>query len=333
MLVELVMTEEYVVGFDGGATKTEAIIAKSDGTLISSGVSGPSNYHVVGIDGAKGAILNSFEIARKKAGINIKKVKVAVAGLAGLDCSYDDRVLNSSIPQIGIAETFRVIHDSLNALYGATSGRVGVIVIAGTGSVAAGTDGKGNRVRVGGWGSILGDEGSAYFIGLMGLKQALKAFDGRVKETKLVEQLRKALSITETDEIIRKVYGEKMSVTEIASLAPIVTNLAKEGDEISIEIVRAAAEELAILAKTVILRLRIQNEKFPVATVGGVFKAGDIVLKPFSNSIQKLALNANVEKPRFGPGIGSVLIALEVLNEKITDEVLQNVEVSYKKLY
>ncbi|MBO3763305.1 MAG: BadF/BadG/BcrA/BcrD ATPase family protein [Thermoproteota archaeon] len=327
------MEEEYVVGFDGGATKTEAIIAKSDGTLVSSGVSGPSNYHVVGIDGAKEAIFSSFEIARKKANISLKKVKVAVAGLAGLDCSYDDRLLNSSIPQIGIAETFRVVHDSLIALYGATSGRIGVIVIAGTGSVSAGTDGKGNKVRVGGWGSIIGDEGSAYFIGVTALKQAMKAFDGRAKETKLIEELKKALSITETDEIIRKVYSEKMSVTEIASLAPIVTKLAKEGDEVSAEIVRNAAEELAILAKTVITRLKIQNEIFPIATVGGVFKAGDIILKPFSDSIQKLAPNAKVEKPKFGPGVGSVLIALEILNGRITDKILQNVETSYKKLY
>lgn len=327
------MAEEYVVGFDGGATKTEAIIAKSDGTLVSSGVSGPSNYHVVGIEGAKEAIFSSFEIARKKANISSKKVKVAVAGLAGLDCSYDDKILNSNIPQIGIAETFKVVHDSLIALYGATSGRIGVIVIAGTGSVSAGTDGRGNRIRVGGWGSIIGDEGSAYYIGLMALKQAMKAYDGRVKETKLVEELKKALVITETDEIIKKVYGEKMSVTEIASLAPIVTKLAKEGDEVSSEIVKNAAEELATLAKTVIVRLKIQDETFPVATVGGVFKAGDIILKPFSESIQKLAPNAKVEKPRFGPGVGSVLIALEILNGEISDEILQNVETSYKKLY
>jgi len=327
------MSEKYVVGFDGGATKTDAIIAKSDGTIVSLGSSGPSNYHVVGIEGAKKAIFESFQAARKKAKIEAEKVEVAVAGLAGLDCSFDDKLLNSKLPEIGIAKTFKVVHDSLIALYGATSGKMGVIVIAGTGSVAAGTDGKGNRIRVGGWGSILGDEGSAYFIGSTALKLALKIFDGRIKaNTKLTEQIKSALNIEELDDIIRRVYTEKMTVTEIASLAPIVTKLATEGDELCKSIVSEAAEELAILAKTVITRLKIQDEEFPVATVGGVFKAGDIIIKPFEDSILKIAPHAKVGKPRFGPGIGSVILALEILNGKISDEILKNIEDSYSKV-
>ena len=316
---------QVVVGFDGGATKTKAVIATVEGKVLSSGLGGPSNYHVVGIDGAKRSILDAFDAAKAIIKEPIT-VEVAVAGLAGLDCKRDEVLLSQELPKTGIARKFLVVHDSRNALHGATGGGAGVIVIAGTGSVAAGTDGAGNTVRVGGWGNILDDVGSAYEIGRKALTAALRSFDGRIPKTVLEEKLKRAMGIESTDDIIRKVYAERMSVTEIAALAPIVTESAKEGDPVAKVIVSEAVDGIYTLVKTVIVRLKMENKSFPVAAIGGVFKAGEIVTGPLVKSVNSLAPKAKIGQPMMGPWLGSVLVALEEYHGQLSPELVEAVK-------
>jgi len=315
---------QVVVGFDGGATKTKAVVATLDGEVLSSGDGGPSNYHVVGIDGAKRSILEAFKAASSRIAEPLV-IEVAVAGLAGLDCKRDGRVLNEELPKIGIAKRLVVVHDSQNALYGATGGEAGVIVIAGTGSVAAGTDGAGNTVRVGGWGNVLDDVGSGYEMGRKALTAALYTFDGRLQKTVLVTKLKEALGVESIDDIITRVYGEKMSVTEIAALAPLVTEAAKEGDAVASTIVEEAVDGISTLVKTVILRLKMQDMAFPVATIGGVFKAGKIITEPLAKSVSCLAPGARIGQPMMGPWLGSVLVALEMYHKHLSPELVKAV--------
>lgn len=313
---------QVVVGFDGGATKTKAVVATLDGEVVSSGDGGPSNYHVVGIEGARRSIMEAFKAASTRIAEPLD-VEVAVAGLAGLDCKRDGRILNEELPKIGIAKRFVVVHDSQNALYGATGGEAGVIVIAGTGSVAAGTDGAGKTVRVGGWGSILDDAGSGYEMGRKALTAALYAFDGRMGKTILVSKLKQALGVESIDDIITKVYAEKMSVTDIAALAPLVTKAAEEGDAVAGAIVEEAVNSISTLVKTVISELKMQDKAFPVATIGGVFKAGEIITGPLAKSVNSLAPRARIEQPMMGPWLGSVLVALEVYHTHLSPELVE----------
>lgn len=310
-----------VVGFDGGATKTKAVIATLDGGVVSSGLGGPSNYHVVGIDGAKRAILESFQAAMAQVG-EPSTIEVAVAGLAGLDCRHDEVVLGQELPKTGIAKKFLVVHDSRNALYGATGGAAGVIVIAGTGSVSAGTDGDGNTARVGGWGNILDDVGSGYEIARKALTAALYSFDGRLPKTMLEERILMALGVESIDDIIRKVYAERMSVTDIAALAPVVTKAAQEGDAVAAKIVEEAVQGLASMINTVIRRLAMQGRSFPVATIGGVFKAGEIVTGPLTKAVNAVAPKAHIGKPMMGPWLGSVLVALEEYHSRLSPQLV-----------
>jgi len=320
-----------VAGFDGGATKTKAVIATLEGEALSTGESGPSNYHVVGMDGARKSILNAFRAASSSLGSDLS-VEVAVAGLAGLDCEHDRIALNEELPKVGIAERFMVVHDSKIALYGATGGGAGVIVIAGTGSVAAGADGEGNWVRVGGWGNVLDDAGSAYDIARRALAATLYAFDGRGPKTVLEDRIKAALKVDSTDDIIRRVYDEKMSVTEIAALAPVVTAAAKEGDPVAISIVNEAAAGISTLVKTVISRLGMEGRSFPVATIGGVFKAGEMVTGPFIKSVKALAPRARIGQPMMGPWLGSVLVALEEYHGHLSPELVSNLARTASKL-
>jgi len=313
-----------VVGFDGGATKTKAVIATLEGMVVSDGLGGPSNYHVVGIDAAKHAILESFQDAAARISEPIA-VEVAVAGLAGLDCRYDEVMLSHELPKTGVAKRFLVVHDSRNALYGATGGGAGAIVIAGTGSVSAGTDGEGNSVRVGGWGNILDDVGSGYEMARKALTASLYSFDGRLPKTALEGTMMKALGVESVDDIIRKVYAERMSVTDIAALAPVVTRAAQEGDPVAARIVDEAVQGLSLMVNTVIRRLSMQERSFPVATIGGVFKAGEIVTAPLAQAINAVAPKAHIGKPMMGPWLGSVLAALEAYHSRLTPQLVDEV--------
>jgi len=313
-----------VVGFDGGATKTKAVIATLDGIVVSDGIGGPSNYHVVGIEKAKHAIIESFQDAATRVNEPIT-VEVAVAGLAGLDCRYDEVILSRELPKTEIAKRFLVVHDSRNALYGATGGAAGAILIAGTGSVSAGTDGEGNTVRVGGWGNILDDVGSGYEIARKALTASLYSFDGRLPKTMLEDRIMEALGVESVDDIIRKIYAEKMSVTDIAALAPVVTKAAQEGDPVAARIVDEAVQGLSLMVNTVIRRLSMQGRSFPVATIGGVFKAGEIITAPLTKAINAVAPNAHIGKPMMGPWLGSVLAALEKYHSRLSPELVDAV--------
>jgi len=323
---------EFILGLDGGATRTRCILVTLSGEILSVGVSGPSNYHNVGIDGARNALLESAQKACASGNVVSNDCLLACAGLAGLDCSYDVKLLNDAIGKLSIARRILIVHDSLIALYGATGGMSGVIVNGGTGSMAAGMNMAGRTIRVGGWGSIVGDEGSAYDIGRRAITAALWAFDGRGQETALQEKIKKHYNLSSMDDIIHEVYGKKMSVTEMASLAPIVTDSAREGDAISRDILRIAGEELGRHAVTVIEKLSMQDESCQVALVGGVLNAGEFVLLPMRDMIAHVAKKAILVKPRFNATIGAALVALRNVGRELDDGLLNRIEESAKRL-
>ncbi|RLF25178.1 MAG: ATPase [Thermoprotei archaeon] len=322
----------YVAGVDGGATKTICVISDKEGKILGVGRSGPSNYHIVGIEGAKRSLREAILSAIKDACVEIKKLEVACFGLAGVDYPEDKERAQKFIEELGLAEKVVVVHDTHIALMGATAGKPGVIVIAGTGSVSAGIDEKGRYVRSGGWGYILGDEGSAYDIARRGLIAALRARDGRGKPTVLVEKFMKALNLKHLEELIRKVYVERMGATEIASLAPIVSEAASEGDEVAREILDSAGRELALLAIAVIRRLNMEDKEFPIALIGGAFRAGEPLMKAFKEEVLRVAPKAKITEPRYPPAVGALLIALQEAGVRISDSVLKNIEETLDKV-
>lgn len=290
-------------GVDGGSTKTLAIVADQEGRVVGVGRAGPSNYHVVGLDGAVENINRALaEASRERPG-------VATVGLAGMDTRYDFELFESeAVPRIA-AERVLVRHDAEIALVGATAGEPGIIVIAGTGSAAGGRNREGRYLRCGGWGYILGDEGSAYWLGRNALTAVLRASDGRGPETMLTGLVLEALGIDAPEDIIREVYVKGMSVKEIASLAPLVTLAAGKGDAVARRLIDEAARLLAEHVWALASRLGLGAEgPVKVAPVGGVFRAGKLILEPFKRYIEE-KVEAELIEPRFPPAVGALLIA------------------------
>jgi len=320
---------ELYVGVDGGATKTFAVAADGEGRVVGVGESGPSNYHVVGLDGAVENI--NTAVKQAIAAVGRETADVVTLGLAGMDTSHDFKIFEEkAAPRIAGERVF-VRHDAEIALVGATLGEPGVIVIAGTGSVAGARNRKGEYARCGGWGHMLGDEGSAYFIAREALRAVLWAFDGRGPATQLTEPVLKALGVASPDEILIKVYGERMSVRDIARLAPLVTEAAKRGDPVAKGVVEDAAMHLALHVIALVKKLgMLEEQPIKVAPVGGVFRAGNVILEPFRKHLEH-HFKVEIIEPKFPPAVGALLLSYILSGKTLRRELLENLENTLKK--
>ncbi|RLE94755.1 MAG: ATPase [Thermoprotei archaeon] len=318
-------------GVDGGATKTLAVVV-SEKREIGVGISGPSNYHDVGLEKAVANLREALDQALSQIGGKMP-VTSACYGLAGLDSPSDFTVVEEAITKVKLADKNFVVHDSVIAIYGATGGNKGIIVIAGTGSVAAGLDDKGNYIRVGGWGPLLGDEGSAYMIGREALAHALKAYDGRGEKTSLLDRIIEKYNLKQVEEIIDIFYRKGVSVTEVASLAKIVSEEALKGDKVAKMILEKAAKEIALHIVAVYKRLGFR-EKIDVALIGGVFRAGELILSPLKKYLAEKSIEVNLIKPKYPPAIGALIIAIKnTAPEFLSAEILEEANKAVERYY
>jgi len=314
---------DYVLGIDGGGTKTLAVCADLQGKVLGTGISSGSNYHTVGLGEAIAAIKRSSTQAMSIAGVKRSDVRSACIGLAGAGRETDRSILLPAFTGLSIADKVILEHDAFIALAGATVCNPGVIVIAGTGTMAFGINSSGEQNRSSGWGNILGDEGSAYYIGHNALISACKAYDGRGAETALIDGIVRLLELNDFNDVVKKIYGA--SPKDIAGIAPLVSQTAYAGDEVAIRIMKDAGIELALSAVSVIKRLG-DNERTQVTTSGSVFNAGEILMTPFIESVKSAVPHAEIICPKFKPVIGALLLALQKIGVELTNNLLENLK-------
>jgi N-acetylglucosamine kinase-like BadF-type ATPase len=304
----------YVIGIDGGATKTIALVGTENGKILGRGESGPSNYHNIGVTAASEAIKQAVMKARQHAGIR-KNVEVAVVALAAVDSPRDKATALQFIRRIGIARKNLVVHDSLAALQAATSGQPGIIVISGTGCVAAGINQAGKYVRAGGWGYLIDDMGSAYDIGAKALRSAFRMLDGRSPETNLAYAIKRRFRVKTLEDALREIYSARFGVDDIAGLTPMVSKLASS-DGVCRRILGDAGVSLAELACIVAKRLKMKHDAITFSVVGGTFKAGRYLLQPFGARIKKEYPNAKIKIVKIEPALGAFSLAVSELHAR-----------------
>ena len=304
----------YVVGVDGGASKTVALIGTKSGKVLGRGESGPSNYHNVGAAAASRAIKKAVTEAQRQAGLREVRPETAVVALAAVDSEIDRAVALRFVRRTKIARTSYVVHDSVAALYAATQGKPGIIVISGTGCVAAGVNEAGEYARAGGWGYLIDDEGSAFDIGRKALTRAFRMLDGRARPTNLISILKRKFQVKMLEDALSLIYANGVSVEEVARLASLVSRAASR-DKACKGILNNAGITLAELACAVARRLCMTDDSFEVATVGGSFKSGRHLLKPFKARIKSECPRARVIRLKVEPARGAFLLAAsELLN-------------------
>lgn len=298
----------YLIGIDGGGTKTVGILATDTGRIIAKVQSGPSNYHVVGIEQTH-AILSEIISRLTPHFKNTQLYSIPICiGMAGLGREEDKKVIGQICDEIDINQDRILTHDAHIALVGGVGKNAGVIVISGTGSIVYGIDEQGNEVRAGGWGYLLGDEGSGYDIALKGLQAITRAADKRGQYTLLTDLYLKKLQLNTPNELIR--WTHTASRDEIADLAPVVFNATIENDSVAHQIIDNAFSELACAVDTVTTQLRFSQE-FYIVFSGGILLNQPLLVDKLQSWIEKIIIGSAVVRPKHEPAYGAVLLAME----------------------
>lgn len=316
----------YYMGIDGGGTKTVCLLSEENGIIVGHGVAGPSNYHVVGIEQTQTSIHSCINEAIAQSGRQVSEIQGITIGMAGVDRPEDHRVIDSILNALDVR--FCAItreNDAVIALAGATVARPGVVIMSGTGSICFGINQHGERGRAGGWGPILGDEGSGYDIGRQAMIAAVRFADGRGPSTTLKELLLDNLHLPRVESLIGRVYEQGLQRHEIARLARLVIIAADRGDFVAQDILIHAGEELATGAIAVIRKLNMEHDEFRICLTGGVFRAQGLMGEIVSRRLQVVAPQARVAMPRFEPVVGALLLALKLTANDLTAETVENI--------
>ncbi len=306
------------LGVDGGGTKTTVVLLDEEKQTVGEGFSGASNPLRVGIEKAVSNIAAATDNACDSANKNRGDIVSATFGLAGV--RREDlrrRVAEIFNRSFQLTRRVEVLTDAEIALYGATLGRAGLVVIAGTGSICIGQNERGRRAAAGGWGPLAGDEGGGAGIARRALQAIAKASDGRGKPTRLSEDAIRYFRAGRLEDLSVAIYAPQIDNTRIAGFARLVIEAARAGDKIALEILREAAGELALAANTVIHELKLERKKFPIAHVGGIFRGGDsLITKPFMEKVQTVAPKAFLIEPLLSPAAAAARMAFENYHKK-----------------
>jgi len=304
---------EYVIGIDGGGTKSAISIADLRGNIVLTEYGGPTNIRAwdeyMVFNELRSLILSAVE----HAGLNLEDCRAICIGSAGAGRQEEQRILREYVKAIGIKGNIVITNDAEIVIAEATGGREGVVVIAGTGSIAYGIGKNGERVRVGGWGHMVGDEGSAYYIGLKAIKAALRCYDGRDPYTELLPMLMEEIGIKSPEEFVGFVYGKDTEKKEIAAVAKVVDRAYKKGDSRAKEILMDAAQQLFLLARTAIRGIKAEHDPITVVVSGGVLINNLFIYENFVKLLNLEYPKMNVKKARSDASKGAVMVALKSL--------------------
>jgi glucosamine kinase len=301
-----------LVAVDGGQTATKALVARLDGAVLASGRGGPSDhFHAPdGVGRNRRAIQGAVRNALLVAGVDPREVVAIGLGLTGAPPGGDqDPIVAEIVHEILPMAAFTVVADYVTNLAGASRGNPGVVLIAGGGAIGYGVTDDGRTALAGGFGYLLGDEGSAFDIGSRAIAAACRAEDRRGEPTSLLDVVREHFSISAMRMIPRVVYHAGFPREQISLLAPAVTAAALAGDAVARGILASAGEELATTALGVIRQLFQDGDRVDVYLTGGVFNAGEMLLAPFRETLQFGWPAAEAKAPEFPPVVGGLILA------------------------
>jgi glucosamine kinase len=305
----------YVMGVDGGATKTLAAVVDLERGTVHLGHGGPSNEDAVGTAMAMEALMGAADRALGRAGIDAGALGAAVLAIAGTDTEDLARHVCAAR-----TEAWTVVNDVVGAWASATGGGPGVAAIAGTGSNVFGVSGAGAGMRswrAGGWGHLLGDEGSGYWFGVQSIKAALSHREGSGPATALSVAAPAFFGEPSVEAVAQSVYREPLTKDQIAAFAIETAKLAEQGDAVARELYERGARELAEQITAVIRHTGLGEgppenggpPEFPVGLIGSAYKAGAVFVEPLTRAIHDYAPGARVGTVEMAPVGGSLLLA------------------------
>lgn len=297
----------HVLGIDAGGTKTVCLLADERGQILSEGRGPGANLHAAGELGVEKVLHGVMETALGERGIAPAAICL---GIAGVDRDDEAKTVGAIMRRIGQKSRVLVVNDALIALVAGARDAPGVVIVAGTGSIVYGRNAGGEAARAGGWGHIIGDEGSGYWIGREALAAVMRAADGRGPQTRLTRNILTHFDVADISRLPRIVYDRELPRVSVAALGPIVQQVAANGDAVATRILERAAEELVLGASSVATRLEMRGDEFTFYLAGGVFPVVPWLADELSRRLVEVAPRCDVQILNEEPAVGAVWLAL-----------------------
>jgi N-acetylglucosamine kinase-like BadF-type ATPase len=300
---------DWVIGIDGGGTHTVTLLANRAGQVLGRAIAGPSNIQSVGLVAGLAALDESITEAFATAELPVQRVRAATLGLAGVGSHEGQALLHEWADRRGLAERVEVVNDAVIVLVAGTPNAWGVAVIAGTGAIAVGRRPGGPLEQAGGWGWLLGDEGSAYALATSALRAVCQSADGLRPPTALTEVLLRRIGSPTTVGLIPLIYRGNWDRAALAGLAPLVLATADHGDALARQIRAEAATDLARTAATVVRKLQEPAARVPLALTGGMLLGSPGYRAAFLTALDQLGIVPASVTPVAEPAEGAVRMA------------------------
>ncbi len=298
----------HVLGIDAGGTKTVCLLADEHGTLVSETRSTGANLQAAGELQVEKVL---HEVMEEAIGDRPIMPTAICLGIAGVDRPDDAAVVRGIMKRIGYKARVLVVNDALVALEAGAPGEEGIVIISGTGSICYGRNRAGEAARSGGWGYVLGDEGSGYWIGRAAVRAVLREADQRGRPTALTPLLLEHFNVDRPQGVIHQVYHQHLKPSAIGALATSVHQAFLAGDQAAAGILRGAAGELEGAALSVARRLDLLDETFAFILSGGIFRAVPWLREELARRLSAAAPNSTTTLLDREPAEGALTFALQ----------------------
>jgi glucosamine kinase len=297
----------HVLGIDAGATKTVCLLADDLGTVVGEGRGPGANLHVAGeLEVEK--VLHG--VMQEAFGHRTIAPAAICLGMAGVDREDEARIVRGIMRRIGFNARTLVVNDALIALVASAGEAPGIVIIAGTGAIVYGRNAAGEAARAGGWGHMIGDEGSGYWIGREALAAVMRAADGRGPDTQLTMDILAHFDISDVSRLPRIVYDREQPRTAVAALGPLVQQVSERGDAVAARILERASEELAIAARSVTASLEMRGDAFGFVLAGSIFRLVPWLATDLTRRLVEIAPRSRVDRLQQEPATGAVRLAM-----------------------
>jgi len=301
------MTAMHVLGIDAGGTKTVCLLADDNGVVRAEARGGGANLQSTGELEVEKVLHQVMEAALAQHDVTPAAICL---GIAGVDRPSDAEAVRGIMRRIGFKTRTLVVNDALVALVAGAGAEPGVVVVAGTGSIAYGRNAAGQAARAGGWGYLLGDEGGGFWIGRAALSAVVRQFDGRGPATLLTTMVLDHMRLASPTELIHEIYFRDLQRHAIAGLAALVQQATDAGDAVAAQILKRAGGELAASAASVITRLGMRGEAFPTVLAGGIFHGAPWLIGDVESRLSEVAPRSVIRVLNVEPAVGAVRLAI-----------------------
>lgn len=295
-----------VLGIDAGGTKTVCYLADADGKVLGEGRAGGANLKAEG-ELAVEKVLHA--VMDQALGDREREIAAICLGMAGADREDEKTLVRDIMRRIGRRARVLVVNDALVALVAGVGDAPGVVIICGTGSIAYGRSAD-RAARAGGWGHVLGDEGSGYWIGRRALRAVARAADGRGPATSLTPRVLNHFAVQKASDLVAEIYDRQLRHHALAQIARLVQQARDEGDEVATQVLEQAAHELVRAARSVVERLSMQEEAVQFVLAGGVFTGVPWLAEELKRRLPATAPRGQVKRLEVEPAMGAVRLAL-----------------------